>query len=73
VLQIQLTSAAVGPKLTARDLLLIGLAGIGTHFTEINVTSPASFREIANQTDFDVAARLMDALEGALGQESVQL
>jgi glutathione synthase len=59
-------AAAVGPKLAARGLLLIGLDVIGTHLTEINVTSPTCFREIADQTGFDVAARFMDALEAAL-------
>ena len=60
-------AAAVGPKLAARGLLLIGLDVIGTHLTEINVTSPTCFREIADQTGFDVAARFVDALEAALG------
>jgi glutathione synthase len=56
----------VGPKLAARGLLLIGLDVIGTQLTEINVTSPTCFREIADQTGFDVAARFMDALESSL-------
>jgi glutathione synthase len=59
-------AAAVGPKLAARGLLLIGLDVIGTQLTEINVTSPTCFREIADQTGFDVAARFMDALESSL-------
>jgi glutathione synthase len=59
-------AAAVGPKLAARGLLLIGLDVIGTHLTEINVTSPTCFREIADQTGYDVAERFIDALEAAL-------
>ncbi|MDE2452010.1 MAG: glutathione synthase [Burkholderiales bacterium] len=57
---------AIGPKLAARGLLLIGLDVIGDSLTEINVTSPTCFREIADQTGFDVAARFVDALEAEL-------
>jgi glutathione synthase len=56
---------AVGPLLAARGLLLIGLDVIGDRLTEINVTSPTCFREIMDQTGFDVAARFLDALETA--------
>ncbi|MFZ2986376.1 glutathione synthase [Ideonella sp.] len=56
-------AAAIGPKLAARGLLLIGLDVIGSHLTEINVTSPTCFQEITDQTGFDVAARFIDALE----------
>ncbi|MCS7101129.1 MAG: glutathione synthase [Burkholderiaceae bacterium] len=54
---------AVGPVLAARGLLLVGLDVIGEHLTEINVTSPTCFVEIAQQTGYDVAARFVDALE----------
>ncbi|MFM2059958.1 MAG: hypothetical protein RLY71_4343 [Pseudomonadota bacterium] len=57
---------AIGPKLAARGLLLIGLDVIGTCVTEINVTSPTCFQEIQQQTGFDVAARFVDALEAAV-------
>ena len=56
---------AIGPVLAARGLLLVGLDIIGTHLTEINVTSPTCFQEITDQTGFDVAAMFMDALEQA--------
>ncbi|HEX6361477.1 MAG TPA: glutathione synthase [Albitalea sp.] len=56
----------VGPILAARGLLLVGLDVIGDSLTEINVTSPTCFQEIAQQTGFDVAAMFMDALETAL-------
>ena len=59
-------AAAIGPKLAARGLLLIGLDVIGEQLTEINVTSPTCFQEISDQTGFDVAARFVDALEAAL-------
>ncbi|MEK8045705.1 glutathione synthase [Ideonella margarita] len=61
-------AAAIGPKLAERGLLLIGLDIIGTHLTEINVTSPTCFREIHDQAGFDVAARFISALEGRLGR-----
>ena len=56
----------LAPVLAARGLLLVGLDVIGDCLTEINVTSPTGFQEIAQQTGFDVAARFVDALEAAL-------
>ena len=57
---------AIGPVLAARGLLLVGLDVIGEHLTEINVTSPTCFREITDQTGFDVATMFIDALEANL-------
>ena len=57
---------AIGPTLAARGLLLVGLDIIGDSLTEVNVTSPTCFREITDQTGFDVAAMFMDALTQAL-------
>ncbi len=57
---------AIGPVLAKRGLLLTGLDVIGDCLTEINVTSPTGFQEIAQQTGFDVAAMFMDGLERAL-------
>jgi len=57
---------AIGPTLAARGLLLVGLDIIGDCLTEVNVTSPTCFREITDQTGFDVAAMFMDALAQAL-------
>ena len=61
------TAEAIGRVLAPRGLLLIGLDIIGTHVTEINVTSPTCFQEIRDQTGFDVAAMFIDALEEAVG------
>jgi len=44
----------------------VGLDVIGDCLTEINVTSPTCFREITEQTGFDVAQTFVDALERAL-------
>ena len=57
---------AIGPVLSARGLLLIGLDVIGDWLTEINVTSPTCFQEITQQTGFDVPKMFIDALERAL-------
>ena len=57
---------AIGPVLSARGLLLIGLDVIGGSLTEINVTSPTCFQEITEQTGFDVPAMFIDALEALL-------
>jgi glutathione synthase len=54
---------ALGPVLAKRGLLLVGLDVIGDHLTEVNVTSPTCFREIQDQTGFDVSGMFLDALE----------
>jgi glutathione synthase len=54
---------ALGPTLAGRGLLLVGLDIIGDYLTEVNVTSPTCFREITDQTGFDVPGMFMDALE----------
>jgi glutathione synthase len=59
-------AAALGPRLAERGLLLVGLDVIGEHLTEVNVTSPTCFREIQDQTGFDVSGMFMDALESKL-------
>ena len=56
----------LGPILHSRGLLLVGLDVIGDCLTEINVTSPTCFQEIADQTGFNVAAMFIDALEAAI-------
>ncbi len=57
---------ALGPVLAKRGLLLVGLDIIGDWLTEVNVTSPTGFREITDQTGFDVPGMFMDALEKRL-------
>ena len=57
---------ALGPVLAKRGLLLVGLDIIGDYLTEVNVTSPTGFREITDQTGFDVPGMFMDALEKRL-------
>ncbi|OGA57206.1 MAG: glutathione synthase [Betaproteobacteria bacterium RIFCSPLOWO2_12_FULL_67_28] len=59
-------AAHLGPLLAARGLLLVGLDVIGDFLTEVNVTSPTCFREIQDQSGFDVAGMFLEALEGKL-------
>jgi glutathione synthase len=57
---------ALGPLLASRGLLFAGLDVIGDSLTEINVTSPTGFAEIAQQAGFDAAAPFIDAVEAAV-------
>ena len=57
---------AVGLVLAKRGLLLVGLDIIGDWLTEVNVTSPTCFREIQDQSGYDVAGRYISALEARL-------
>jgi glutathione synthase len=59
-------AAAMGPPLAEEGLILVGLDVIGDYLTEVNVTSPTCFQEITQQTGFNVAGMMIDALEKAL-------
>ena len=61
-------ASTIGKVLAPRGLLLMGLDVIGDSLTEINVTSPTCFQEIAKATGFDVAGMFVDALERALAR-----
>jgi glutathione synthase len=54
---------AMGPALHREGLLLVGLDVIGDYLTEVNVTSPTCFQEIMQQTGFNVAGMMLDAIE----------
>jgi glutathione synthase len=56
----------LAPQLAAQGHFLVGLDVIGDFLTEINVTSPTCFQEITEQTGFNVAGMMLDALELAL-------
>ena len=56
---------ALAPVLWAEGLLVVGLDVIGPCLTEVNVTSPTCFVEIAQQTGFDAGGRFADALVAA--------
>ena len=55
----------LGPQLSAQGFLLVGIDVIGDFLTEVNVTSPTCFQEITDQTGFNVAGMMLDALECA--------
>ncbi len=57
---------SLAPVLFGRGLMQVGLDVIGNYLTEINVTSPTCFQEIAQQTGFPVAGMFTDALERTL-------
>jgi len=58
-------ATALGPALWAEGLLIVGLDVIGPCLTEVNVTSPTCFVEIAEQSGYDVAGMFADKLERA--------
>ena len=63
---------ALGPALHREGLLLVGLDVIGEHLTEVNVTSPTCFQEITEQTGFNVAGMMLDALEREVSREGAR-
>jgi len=56
-------AGTLGPQLKAQGLMLVGLDVIGDCLTEVNVTSPTCMVEINQQTGFNVAGMMIDALE----------
>ena len=60
-------ATSLGPKLWAEGLLVVGLDVIGDYLTEVNVTSPTCFVEIAEQSGFDVGGMFAEALLRACG------
>ena len=58
----------LAPVLAREGLLLVGLDVIGDYLTEVNVTSPTCFQEITEQSGFNVAGMMLDALEGAVAR-----
>ncbi len=59
-------ATALAAPLWAEGLLIVGLDVIGPCLTEVNVTSPTCFVEIAQQSGFDVAGLFADALQKAV-------
>jgi glutathione synthase len=55
-------AAALAAPLWREGMLVTGIDVIGPFLTEVNVTSPTCFVEIAQQTGFDVAGVFADAL-----------
>ncbi|MEJ0097998.1 MAG: glutathione synthase [Bauldia sp.] len=57
---------AIGPTLSERGLLFVGIDVIGDYLTEINVTSPTGIREVKRFGGADIAALIWDAIEKRL-------
>jgi len=51
----------IGPWLKSHDIMLAGIDVIGNYLTEINITSPTGFQEIAQHSGIDIATHLVDA------------
>jgi len=56
----------VGPELSKRGLLFVGLDVIGDYMTEINVTSPTCIRELDALYQLNISSDLFDAIEARL-------
>lgn len=59
----QRIAGTIAPWAKERGIFLAGLDVIGDCLTEINVTSPTGFQEIAAQTGHDVALQFIAAIE----------
>lgn len=62
---------SLGPELAQRGLMLVGLDVIGDYLTEINVTSPTGMQEITQQTGFNVAGMMIDAIESGFKKRGI--
>ena len=53
----------VGPKLKEMGILFAGIDVIGSHLTEVNVTSPTCIRELDKEFGLNIAGQLFDEIE----------
>ncbi len=53
----------IGPELSSRGLIFVGIDVIGDYLTEINVTSPTGIQEIRRFNGPDIAALIWDSIE----------
>ena len=60
-------AAQVGPEMTRRGMLFVGLDVIGEYLTEVNVTSPTCIRELDAEFGLNIAGLLFDAIEARVG------
>jgi glutathione synthase len=57
---------AIGPALSQRGLIFVGIDVIGDYLTEINVTSPTGIQEINRFDSIKIEAQIWDATERRL-------
>ena len=60
--------AVIGPRLRARGQIFVGIDVIGTHLTEINVTSPTGLQELERFDGTNGAALIWEAIERRVAQ-----
>jgi glutathione synthase len=58
----------IGPELSKRGLILVGIDVIGEQLTEINVTSPTGVQEIRRFGGADISSLFWDWVEGQRGE-----
>ena len=56
----------IGPTLKQQGLLFVGIDVIGSHLTEINVTSPTGIQELTRSSGINVAKIIWEAIESKL-------
>ena len=54
---------AIGPVLSERGLIFVGIDVIGGYLTEINVTSPTGLQEINRFNQVSLESNIWDAIE----------
>jgi glutathione synthase len=59
-------AAQLGPTLSAKGMIFVGIDVIGGYVTEINVTSPTGIRELDKQFNLNIGDLLMQAIERRL-------
>jgi len=59
---------AIGPALSERGLIFVGIDVIGGYLTEINVTSPTGIQEIDRFDGTNLSAGIWDAIETAFAR-----
>ena len=60
---------AIGPSLTERGLIFVGIDVIGDYLTEINVTSPTGIQEINRLSGTKIESDIWDAIEARRGRK----
>ncbi|MCW5771732.1 MAG: glutathione synthase [Rhodospirillaceae bacterium] len=65
----QLICEAIGPALSERGLVFVGIDVIGDYLTEINVTSPTGIQEINRLSGTKIEAAIWDAIEARRGRK----
>jgi glutathione synthase len=62
-------AAQIGPALSERGMVFVGIDVIGGFVTEINVTSPTGIRELDSQFGLNIGAMVIDALANRIAKK----